>query len=341
MVQYLPMTKAGVSRPSPPTKALFVKIGWMLRYRGPAPMDPIYSEMEWVKRKKNGAEDFNFAPRNGHFYGYFPPNNGGLPKLEKLEPHCKGIAVNGLLIVFVASWPPPEEKAFRTAEAAVGAMARFNTKKQVVVGWYSDATYWPEFKKGTSRTSSALYCCKAPTTSGILLPPQERCWEIPGGKSPGAFGRAKFTYYRKDRKDDRGLAWKRAVIRCILNYGKGDDSKKLSISTRSKGHTQKFREYMVEREVASIFKRNPQLAARVRNNAGGICDACGANVVKRYGANVLEAHHLAGQPPKKGREITEGDLAALCPTCHRALHRQSRPNRRPMTVKRFKQIIDL
>jgi predicted HNH restriction endonuclease len=126
----------------------------------------------------------------------------------------------------------------------------------------------------------------------------------------------------------------------IANHGEADGGRKPAAQTSLDRTSQPFLEKWIQREAASLFRRSPQVARLVRDKAKGKCPACETDVVYIYGADVIEAHHRAGQPPKSGREVTERDLAALCPTCHRALHRLSKPGCRPITVECFQRMVE-
>lgn len=56
------------------------------------------------------------------------------------------------------------------------------------------------------------------------------------------------------------------------------------------------------------------------------CEACETDMLGRYnlGAPIIECHHLFPLSELDGeeRETTLEDLALLCPSCHRAIHRQ-------------------
>ncbi len=90
----------------------------------------------------------------------------------------------------------------------------------------------------------------------------------------------------------------------------------------------------------AFFVRNSRAAAIVRRNANGVCEACRSNVIERYGADIIEAHHRRAFAtlPANTNIVPETDLAALCPSCHRALHRRS-ATADPMSVAAFAKAI--
>lgn len=77
-----------------------------------------------------------------------------------------------------------------------------------------------------------------------------------------------------------------------------------------------------------VIERNSQLRGRyLRANPTAICDACDLDTHHRYPwtERVLDVHHLL--PLSSGTRVDSRsgtllkDLIALCPTCHRAIHR--------------------
>lgn len=90
----------------------------------------------------------------------------------------------------------------------------------------------------------------------------------------------------------------------------------------------------------AFFVRNARAADSVRRNANGVCEACRGNVVDRYGADIIEAHHrrFFATLPANTNTVPATDLAALCPSCHRALHRLSSTTD-PMSVEEFAKTI--
>ena len=62
-----------------------------------------------------------------------------------------------------------------------------------------------------------------------------------------------------------------------------------------------------------------------RSKTGFIhCEACNVSTAKTYGYELVDAHHIIPLADTKGmsRKPSAGDFAMLCPTCHRAVHRE-------------------
>ncbi|HJX54295.1 MAG TPA: hypothetical protein VJ801_16125 [Polyangia bacterium] len=145
------------------------------------------------------------------------------------------------------------------------------------------------------------------------------------------------VHYLEDREVTRilGTLGKVGVSLSRVNDGLSD----ADVSQSSDEAIEEF----VERRLRSereFFLRNHRAADLVRKRAGGKCAVCERNVFAHYLVDVIEAHHREGGCfPGELRSIRVGDLAALCPTCHRALHRRSKDPLRPMSVEEFKEAL--
>ena len=75
------------------------------------------------------------------------------------------------------------------------------------------------------------------------------------------------------------------------------------------------------------IERRPALAAQAKREHGFVCQACGLDFAKRYGAlgkRYIEAHHLTPLASLKGQQVAVNpkvDFAVLCANCHRMIHR--------------------
>jgi 5-methylcytosine-specific restriction endonuclease McrA len=86
--------------------------------------------------------------------------------------------------------------------------------------------------------------------------------------------------------------------------------------------------YQAER---NFFQRNPQLAKQAKEAYACVCQVCGFDFVKTYGAlgeGFAEAHHLNPLSERPSEEWTAAvrtnmaDVAVLCANCHRMIHRR-------------------
>ena len=98
----------------------------------------------------------------------------------------------------------------------------------------------------------------------------------------------------------------------------------ITFETQSSG----FREGTKTTRSHITIERNPRLRdAYFSENPTAICDACEMDTSRRYpwAARILDLHHLL--PLSSGTRVLDSsgtmlcDLAPLCPTCHRAVHR--------------------
>jgi 5-methylcytosine-specific restriction protein A len=69
-----------------------------------------------------------------------------------------------------------------------------------------------------------------------------------------------------------------------------------------------------------LFAPDPDVAECARRNANGLCQLCGlaAPFTGHDGQPYLEIHHIV--PLGEGGTDTIGNVAALCPNCHRKMH---------------------
>jgi len=79
-------------------------------------------------------------------------------------------------------------------------------------------------------------------------------------------------------------------------------------------------------KVHLIRERDPKLVAKFKASlAEARCEACGINLSEIYGAlaaDYIEAHHKRPVAlTQEGSVTTLDDLAALCPNCHRIIHK--------------------
>ena len=90
-----------------------------------------------------------------------------------------------------------------------------------------------------------------------------------------------------------------------------------------------------------VRERNPQLIAKFKASlANPRCEACSIDFTEVYGtlgAGYIEAHHkFPVASMKEGATTTLDDLAALCPNCHRIIHRNY-----PMSVEELAAVLAL
>ena len=175
-------------------KMVFLRVGWMHRYRGITGGDTISGGGAYVTEHGYGHEVFNFQPFKEAMYGYVqPPGHherwmNGKINLSRLGASAKDKSVSDVLVVWVATSP------------SGGAF---------VVGWYRNATVYREWQSaplGAARRYSDTDCGYYVTASikdAVLLPPDERVLSIPQ-RGRGGFGQSNI-WYADNRADHRRL----------------------------------------------------------------------------------------------------------------------------------------
>lgn len=76
----------------------------------------------------------------------------------------------------------------------------------------------------------------------------------------------------------------------------------------------------VETPAGTVYVRDPEVAARVLELAGGVCEFCreAAPFERRDGRAYLEVHHV--QYLSREGSDTVDNAVAVCPNCHRGFH---------------------
>ncbi|WP_425476475.1 HNH endonuclease [Arenimonas donghaensis] len=75
------------------------------------------------------------------------------------------------------------------------------------------------------------------------------------------------------------------------------------------------------------LERDPSIVRQIKKSLGDSCECCGIRMEDRYGeigSGYIEAHHLiplSKLAEGESRPVAAGDFAALCPNCHRMIHR--------------------
>lgn len=163
---------------------IFLRIGWMDRYRGLKFGDEIRGGGAFVAEHGYGHEIFNFLPSQGRVYGYVQPpgaahNDESERNLNIDRLGAKGThkSISGILAVWVARRPG-------------GGV--------VIVGWYKNATIFRDWQKppaGANRTHAGSdfgYYVTALEEDATLLPKDERLVRLPRGK--GGMGQSNVWY---------------------------------------------------------------------------------------------------------------------------------------------------
>ena len=78
--------------------------------------------------------------------------------------------------------------------------------------------------------------------------------------------------------------------------------------------------YVIERSAAAA--EDAKELNRVLNDGEYCCEVCGDKPGVRYGAKVIDAHHIRPLSESVGEHLVRAqDFLIVCPNCHRAIHR--------------------
>jgi hypothetical protein len=163
---------------------IFLRIGWMTRYQGQTATDQITGGGAFVKEHGYGHEIFNFQPFEGKVFGYVQPpgsayngDSGPGINIERLGASAQDDLRPGVIAIWVATSPQGGS---------------------LIVGWYKNATiyrHWQSPPTGANRRyegSEFGYYVTAASSDAILLPPDERIFQVPRGEN--GMGQANVWY---------------------------------------------------------------------------------------------------------------------------------------------------
>lgn len=155
-------------------RLLFVNVGWMVSYRGPA-NDPTLGGHGWLKDHDYGHEAWNFLPHKGRVYGYVP--RSARINLRRLGAPPRAEQVDGVTVVWIARSP--------------------RNGVTYVVGWYRDATVHRDNDHEWIMRSPGRrieYQISAAEDRATLLGPDQRGLTVPTAKKKGNLGQSPVWY---------------------------------------------------------------------------------------------------------------------------------------------------
>lgn len=161
------------------TPLVFINIGWMVNYAGPAQNDPTIGNFGHLKTHSIGHEAWNFRPLRGRVYGYIPRN--ARIQLERLGSPRAAPSVEGVTAVWIARNP--------------------RNRRTYIVGWYTNATVHRQtdaIVHRRSRDFDVSYQIEASEENATLLPPDARVFPVPTAKEKGNLGQSPVWYGRDD-----------------------------------------------------------------------------------------------------------------------------------------------
>ncbi|MDN7131329.1 DUF3883 domain-containing protein [Halomonas sp. MC140] len=158
---------------------VFINIGWMKKYAGPSPDDPLLADnFGYFKQDKTknavGHEQWNFLGTDGHVYGYVPRSSG--INITRLGAARGQDAIDDVLVVFIARDPA--------------------AKQLKVVGWYKNATVARAaiFQRAFGRTKIEAPI-SARESEAYVLPVAKRDFTVPTAQRElGGIGQSPVWY---------------------------------------------------------------------------------------------------------------------------------------------------
>ncbi len=183
------------------TPVLFARIGWMNRYRGPAPDDCLIGGGSY-NEDQVGSEVYNFKPDRGRLRGFVQPPamtpDRSILNLRRIDPSLDAQdRVRGVTVIFVARNP--------------------DQGGQKIIGWYRNATVFRAPRDGpTADVPDRCFNLEAQFEDSVLLPARDRNHEIPGGK--GGMGQANVRYAFESNGDESRARWVHGALDYVSHY---------------------------------------------------------------------------------------------------------------------------
>ena len=228
------------------SNVLFARVGWMKRYKGPQGDDEKPVGGGSYTKEKLGHEAFNFLPLDGEMLGYFQPQlaagRNSTIALERIRAGFSGAALEGVLVVFVATHP--------------------NEGGQRIIGWFRNATvYRHEQPSKAAERNQFSYFAKVPADHSVLLPDRNRTFRIPSGS--GAFGQANVCYTLDYKGQRKGSSWISDAINYVNSYAQEN------IALEPESETDRVVEEMVgiSIERGAGFQSNPRIRRAIEDHA--------------------------------------------------------------------------
>lgn len=142
-------------------KFIFLRIAWMINYRGVTANDHPIGAGSFVQDNDDGGEVLNFMPLRGKLYGYARMQNDRNLNITRLGVASETAYIDGITVVFFAKNP--------------------FTGGQYVVGWYKNARLYrqPQQLNLGQRADHPWYTCVTKSSNAVLLPVNLRIFATP------------------------------------------------------------------------------------------------------------------------------------------------------------------
>jgi hypothetical protein len=178
-------------------RVLFARVGWMRFYNGPVPGDERPVGGGRYNKTEIGHEVYNFKESNGRLYGYFQPTMAAdTVALNRIDVDATDDKLRHVLVIFVA------------LRASGG---------QVIVGWYKDAEVSRDrISQSPGKPPGFGHFCSASRSNCVLLPDENRSFEIPTGK--GGMGQANVCYRLAPDGASKETSWIQDALEFVDDY---------------------------------------------------------------------------------------------------------------------------
>jgi 5-methylcytosine-specific restriction endonuclease McrA len=326
-------------------KIVFFNTGWMKNYKGlpPESDDFIVNGGKFVEEYGYGHEIYNFRKEKGQIYGFVETkSNGGVRNsihIERIDPKDinlrKDETIDDVLVIWTAKKPTNPKVGDHESGTRI-------------VGWYENAT----IHRTTQYTINREYnkdkfgfFAEANEDDCVLLPIEERTFEIPRSRSKGyGFGQSLLWY--ADEGTDEVIEFRKKIVQYINDYNSilskiKQDTEEIQEETKSIGSK---KEKEIEEEIrqlsreeikkrideytpkttetttarVKVYARDLRLSCLLKEYHNNICQACKSTFEKTDKKNYSETHHLI-YLHLGGKDISD-NIAVLCPTCHKKIH---------------------
>lgn len=280
---------------------VFLKVGWMIYYRGLNFGDSIKGAGSIIEKQGWGSEIYNFDAYKEKVYGCAQINEKAL--VSRLSADKGADHIGNVLVVWVAP-------------------SRY-TSGVYIVGWYRNATIYadrdhllPNSAGRSYKGHRIEYIVETEEINATLLPEHERNFPVPVGK--GLMGNRLFVYYADAENQKQ---WRHKAISYIEGTsvsGLGDED-----VTSIEGDIKVRTHNVYERDPGLIKKAKEKFKSQ--HNGNLYCEICKFDFKTEYGKlgdKFIEAHHITPlhffQKPQK---TSIEDLMMVCRNCHFMLHK--------------------
>ena len=277
---------------------LFCNVGYLKYYDSTKDTKAIENGGKYPNERKTGGEINNFHKyEDGKYYGFVEPgsknNKQNMLHIEKIDSNYMGKEeIPGITVIFCAKSPL--------------------IKKTVIVGWYKNATV----SRMAKEHDGVKYNITANSGNAVIIPENERIFEVPRGNSVEGFGFGinQLWYAKEDNERVRNL------VSNVFDYIGG----KHYIWTEQ-DDKEYFESGISKKADVNVYERNSAAREACLRLKGYKCAICGFEAEKVYGAefnNLIHVHHIDPISEKNSEYFVnpEKDLIPVCPNCHMALH---------------------